>query len=83
MAKVTLYFRSPRHIQPEQAVAEVHEAFAGRGQVLRVRKLVQIAVEGAAYALAMGAATSWVVGRIFAGQAVAAVDGPLAGLVGL
>lgn len=56
-------------------------AILGRGQVLRVRKLVQVAVEGAAYALAMGAATSWLVGRMFAGQAVAAVDGPLAGLV--
>ena len=56
-------------------------AILGRGQVLRVRKLVQVAVEGAAYALAMGAATSWVVGRIFAGQAVAAADGPLAELV--
>ena len=56
-------------------------AILGRGQVLRLRKLVQVAVEGAAYALAMGVATSWVVGRIFAGQAVAAADGPLAELV--
>jgi hypothetical protein len=31
---------SARHIQPEQAVAEVHNAFAGRGQVLR-RNLVE------------------------------------------
>ena len=42
-------------------------AVLGRGQVLRGRKLVQIVVEGAAYATAMGSATSWVVGRIFAG----------------
>jgi Type II CAAX prenyl endopeptidase Rce1-like len=42
-------------------------AVLGRGEVLRTRKLVQIAIEGAAYATAMGSATSWVVGRIFAG----------------
>src|SRR5579883_1135803 len=33
-------------------------AVLGRGQTLRPRKIVQIAVEGAAYAIAMGAATS-------------------------
>jgi hypothetical protein len=42
-------------------------AVLGRGQVLHGRKLVQIVIEGAAYATAMGSATSWVVGRIFAG----------------
>src|SRR5258708_39490425 len=39
----------------------------GRGQVFRTRKVVQIALEGAAYAIAMGAAASWVVGKMFAG----------------
>jgi hypothetical protein len=48
-------------------------AVLGRGEVLRGRKLVQIAIEGAAYATAMGSATSWVVGRIFAGAPVAPV----------
>jgi hypothetical protein len=42
-------------------------ALLGRGQALRVRQLVQIALEGAAYAAAMGAAASWVVGKLFAG----------------
>jgi hypothetical protein len=56
-------------------------AVLGRGQVLRTRKLVQIAVEGAAYAIAMGAATSWIVGRIFAGPAARAVTDPFTGLV--
>jgi hypothetical protein len=42
-------------------------AILGRGQVLSARKLVQIAIEGAAYAIAMGAATSWIVGKLFAG----------------
>src|SRR5690349_988093 len=39
-------------------------AALGRGQGLHPRKIVQIAVEGAAYAVAMSAATSWVVGRL-------------------
>jgi hypothetical protein len=52
-------------------------AVLGRGQVLRGRKLVQIVIEGAAYATAMGSATSWVVGRIFAGAA-GAVAAPAA-----
>ncbi len=53
----------------------------GRGQVLRARKLVQVAFEGAAYAVAMGAATSWVVGKLFAGPSASSVGSPLAGLV--
>jgi membrane protease YdiL (CAAX protease family) len=53
----------------------------GRGRALRVRKIVQIAIEGAAYALAMGVATSWVVGKLFAGPSAAEVAGPFAGLV--
>jgi hypothetical protein len=57
-------------------------AVLGRGQALEGRKLAQIAVEGAAYAIAMGAATSWIVGKMFAGPpATAVVAGPLAGLV--
>src|SRR5580700_528336 len=56
-------------------------AVLGRGEVLRARKLVQIAIEGAAYATAMGSATSWVVGRIFAGAPVARAVDPFTGLV--
>src|SRR6202161_2855776 len=52
-------------------------AVLGRGQTLHGRKIVQIVVEGAAYAIAMGAATSWVVGKLFAGPpASALVGGP-------
>jgi membrane protease YdiL (CAAX protease family) len=42
-------------------------AVLGRGQGLRIGKVLQIGVEGAVYAVAMGIATSWVVGRLFAG----------------
>jgi membrane protease YdiL (CAAX protease family) len=51
--------------------------------VLHGRKIVQIAVEGAAYAIAMSAATSWIVGKLFAGPPEGAVaqGGPFAGLV--
>jgi hypothetical protein len=56
-------------------------AILGRGQALRARKIVQIAVEGGAYALAMGVATSWLVGKLFAGPSAAAAAGPFAGLV--
>ena len=57
-------------------------AILGRGEVLRARKLVQIAVEGAAYAIAMGAATSWIVGKLFAGPVAAvATRDPFTGLV--
>jgi hypothetical protein len=52
----------------------------GRGEVLRPGKIFQIAFEGAAYAIAMGAATSWLVGRLFAGPA-RVVTGPFSGLV--
>jgi hypothetical protein len=55
-------------------------AVLGRGQTLRGGKLVQIVVEGAAYAIAMGAATSWVVGKLFAGLPVS-LGGPFTGLV--
>jgi len=53
----------------------------GRGQALRPSKLAQIAVEGAVYAVAMSTATSWVVGRLFAGPRAGAVQGPFTGLV--
>lgn len=56
-------------------------AVVGRGQSLRLSKVLQIAVEGAVYAVAMGSATSWVVGRLFAGPAVHASEGPAAGLI--
>jgi hypothetical protein len=56
-------------------------AILGRGQVLRPGKLVQIALEGAAYAVAMGTTTSWVVGRLFAGPHPGETGGPLSGLV--
>jgi hypothetical protein len=56
-------------------------AILGRGQVLRARQLVQIAVEGAAYAIAMGAVTSWVVGKLFAGPQAAGISDPFTGLV--
>jgi hypothetical protein len=41
-------------------------ALLGRGQTLSGRKILQIMVEGAAYAIAMSTATSWVVGKLFA-----------------
>jgi hypothetical protein len=55
-------------------------AVLGRGQTLRVGKVAQIAVEGAAYAIAMSVATAWVVGKVFAGS-FRGTQGPLAGLV--
>ncbi|HEY3816698.1 MAG TPA: CPBP family glutamic-type intramembrane protease [Polyangiaceae bacterium] len=48
-------------------------AVLGRGQSLRGRKVLQIIIEGAAYAIAMGAATSWVVGKLFAPIALRAL----------
>jgi hypothetical protein len=56
-------------------------AILGRGQVLSMRKLVQIAVEGASYAIAMGAATSWLVGKMFAGLPTPIRGDPFAGLI--
>lgn len=53
----------------------------GRRQSFRVGKIVQIVVEGAAYAIAMGTATSWVVGKMFAGPPARLVDGPFTGVV--
>jgi hypothetical protein len=55
-------------------------AVLGRGQTLRLGKVLQIAVEGAAYAIAMGAASAWIVGKVFAG-APPHGEGPLAGLI--
>jgi hypothetical protein len=54
-------------------------AITGRKQALHPFKLVQIAVEGAIYAAAMSYASSWVVGKLFAGGRPLA--GPLPGLV--
>jgi hypothetical protein len=56
-------------------------AVQGRGQALRGSKILQIMVEGAAYAIAMSTATSWIVGKMFAGPPAAAVSGPFTGLV--
>ncbi|HEY4014045.1 MAG TPA: CPBP family glutamic-type intramembrane protease [Polyangiaceae bacterium] len=56
-------------------------AVAGRGQALRAGKLLQIAVEGAVYAVVMGIGTSWVVGKMFAGRSAIGSEGPLAGVV--
>jgi hypothetical protein len=56
-------------------------AVLGRRQAFRPAKVAQIAVEGAAYAIAMGTATSWVVGKMFAGVPAAAIRGPFTGLV--
>jgi hypothetical protein len=55
-------------------------AVLGRGQTLRMGKVVQIAVEGAAYAVAMSTATAWVVGKVFAGTMHVA-QGPVPGLI--
>jgi hypothetical protein len=56
-------------------------AVQGRGQALRGSKVLQIVIEGAAYAIAMSTATSWIVGKLFAGPPIAATTGPFAGLV--
>ncbi len=56
-------------------------AVLGRRQAFRPAKVAQIALEGAAYAIAMGAATSWVVGKMFAGVPIAGIRGPFTGLV--
>jgi hypothetical protein len=53
----------------------------GRGQGLSARKLVQIAIEGASYAIAMGAATSWLVGKMFAAAPSPLRGDPFSGLV--
>jgi membrane protease YdiL (CAAX protease family) len=53
----------------------------GRGQAFRPSKVLQIALEGAAYAIAMGTATSWIVGKMFAGPAPTLVSGPFTGIV--
>ncbi|MGA2449532.1 MAG: CPBP family glutamic-type intramembrane protease [Polyangiaceae bacterium] len=56
-------------------------ATLGRGQAFQARKFLQIAVEGAAYAVAMSSVASWVVGRLFAGPSARAVAGVFPGLV--
>jgi hypothetical protein len=56
-------------------------AVLGRGQVLHGRKVVQIMIEGAAYAIAMGTMTGWIMGKLFAGPSGVAAMGPGAGLI--
>jgi membrane protease YdiL (CAAX protease family) len=56
-------------------------AILGRGQSLRWSKLLQMGIEGVVYAIAMGATTSWVVGRLFAGVRPAAIASPFTGVV--
>ncbi|MGH7294402.1 MAG: CPBP family glutamic-type intramembrane protease [Polyangiaceae bacterium] len=58
-------------------------AVLGRGQALRPRKILQIVIEGAAYAIAMSAVTSWIVGKLFAGPTASAMAtaSPFTGLV--
>ena len=56
-------------------------ALIGRGQGFRPSKILQIALEGTAYAIAMGTATSWIVGKMFAGPPSAEIGGPLSGIV--
>jgi membrane protease YdiL (CAAX protease family) len=57
-------------------------ALLGRGQALRPGKLVQTCLEGATYATAMGTASSWVVGKLFAGaHRPPAGSGPITGLI--
>jgi membrane protease YdiL (CAAX protease family) len=56
-------------------------AVLGRGQSFSSRKIVQIALEGTAYAIAMGSAASWVVGKLFAGPPPSIVAGPFTGVV--
>ena len=56
-------------------------AVLGRGHTLRVGKIGQIVVEGAVYAIAMSTATSWIVGKLFAGSPATASMGPFTGLV--
>jgi len=55
-------------------------AILGRGQVFRPAKFVQIALEGAVYAVAMMAGARYVVGNLFAGR-IANEGGPLGGVV--
>jgi hypothetical protein len=55
--------------------------FLGGRRPFQARKILQIALEGAAYAIAMGAATSWVVGKMFAGPPARLVTSPFTGVV--
>src|ERR1019366_6771337 len=56
-------------------------AVLGRGQVLHGRKVVQIMIEGAAYAIAMGTMTGGIMGKLFAGPSGGGAMGPGAGLI--
>jgi hypothetical protein len=52
-----------------------------RGQGLNLRKVGQIALEGASYAIAMSAATTWLVGKMFASAPAPMHADPFSGLV--
>jgi Type II CAAX prenyl endopeptidase Rce1-like len=56
-------------------------AVLGRGQAFRASKLLQIALEGAAYAVAMGTVTSWMIGKLFAGSLARSMPGSFAGVI--
>jgi membrane protease YdiL (CAAX protease family) len=56
-------------------------AVLGRGQSFSARKLIQIGLEGTAYAIAMGSAANWVVGKLFAGPHADAAAGTFTGVV--
>jgi hypothetical protein len=56
-------------------------AVLGRGQAFRASKLLQIVLEGAAYAVAMGTATSWMIGKLFAGSLARSMPGSFAGMI--
>lgn len=58
-------------------------AVLGRGQAFRPRKILQIVLEGAVYAIAMSVVTSWVVGKLFrlGPPGGAASSDPFTGLV--
>ncbi len=55
-------------------------AWLGRGQAFRPGKFVQIAIEGAAYAILMRVAGAYVVTKVFAGTAIEG-QGPFVGLI--
>jgi hypothetical protein len=55
--------------------------FLGGRRSFRASKILQIALEGALYAIAMGATTSWVVGKVFAGLPAHLAHGPFSGIV--
>jgi hypothetical protein len=55
--------------------------FLGEGRGLSLRKVLQIVIEGTAYAIAMSSATSWLVGKMFASAPPPPATDPFAGLI--